>query len=108
MQYILTESNHLLGLKGMLIAREEYIAVPYYDRALFQIAQEESEYAFQVVADYGNKEVKYFIRHAMALEEWMDETHLDRSVAECFAQLKKHGKYIINLPLISYTFTKTP
>lgn len=107
MQYILTENNLSHGIKGMLITREQYIKVPYYDRALYQLAQASAEYDFQVTVDYGNKEVKYFIRHALALKEWMDDMHLELSVAECFAQLNKHNKFLIQLPLITYTFLKT-
>jgi|ERR1700761_188409 len=37
MKYVLTESHPNRGFKGLSIDRDGYIAIPYYDRALFEV-----------------------------------------------------------------------
>lgn len=103
MQYILTQNHHNHGLKGRLITREQYIAIPYFDRALYELAEDPEDYDFEVtVTSEAKQEVKYFIRHAMALKEFLDELTLEASVFDVFAALKKKKESEITLPHVHY------
>jgi len=104
MPYLLTENNPKYGLKGLLIDREQYVALPYYDRAIFEVANDETEYDFKLSVKKDDKEFTYLLRHKLQLKEIMEEFHLDDSFAEILAQLSKKTTVSITLPNVVYTF----
>ena len=106
MNYILTENHFQHGLKGMVINREQYLATPYNDRALYEWVGDETDYSYKLVIERLQEITPkiYLMRHALALKEIIDELDLDKYFGEILANLKPNGTMSIFLPNVKYTF----
>lgn len=63
MSYILTQTHPNHGIQGLVVDREGYLACAYYDRALFEVLNEDTEQYYYCRVDVfnGDKKAYYLI-----------------------------------------------
>jgi hypothetical protein len=104
-KYILTEISPIYGHKGLFITKEQYIAIPYYDRALFEPVTNEGDYPIICeVAVYDKLRETYLLMHELALKEFMDAKDIEESYGIVLAKIKLTGTWVIFHLKYQYTF----
>lgn len=91
MTYILTESHPNRGCKGLLVDQNNYLSVPWFDRAIFELVNEDSEqfYFARLNIKCGNRFADYLLVDARHVEKLLCEFALGNHVRIVQAELNK-------------------
>jgi hypothetical protein len=105
LQYRLTEDNLLYGIEGLMLTREQYIAIPYYDRCLFLVEPPDHTFLFQVEFSHRRKNKIFYKFYTLEeVLDFLDKKDLGHKKTEVKYSLSRDKDHYINSELSQYTF----
>lgn len=109
MTYILTESNPRLGFQGLVVDRKDYIATPYFDRALFEALNDSNEqyYYAKLEVTIRDKKHNYLLMDNHQVERILNELGLPDYYKFVYGELMAGNKASLTVgEFRSYTFSR--
>lgn len=105
--YILTQSHPHRGIQGLVVEREEYLATPYYDRALFEVINEHTEQYYYCRADVINrdKKVLYLVMDSDGVGRLLHDLGLYKYAYAVTKELNKGCRTSLQWDEVQYIFS---
>lgn len=110
MTYILTETHPNRGHKGLLVDQDAYVAVPWFDRAIFEVVNQDSEqfYLCRLNVKCGEKYTDYLLVDDRHIAKLLSEFGLDQYVGAVQAEVGKGSNITITSPHNDCVYFFTP